>query len=550
VNSRIASPPGAVSRHRWWPFAIVAIAYAVVALQQITLPGVYMDAVNPDYMAVRLLALHTEPITAWLLPGNYLFGRAPVLISFYHGSQQFWLGLPLFWLFGTTVAGLRLAHAMFALGVLAALYALLVRSGPKPWQAALACAALAIDPAFSYAFRTQSYITLAPAAWLFLALYCLRRAADGGAQRRRWLLGSGALYGLAVVGYFIYAFFLPVMLAALYWSRPARASDGERPRVEWAAWIAGAVVGSIAYPVGYALAIHQLGGWPEAWAYFQQTQKALNAFSEQALFVERVAHVWRMFESVVGNWFAHTLMFGEYATVPGTAAKIAVLAAGPFALWLYAEMRHCASAPLRVLIALPVAYCAVALIFGTRLSGHHFMVLLPIAYAALAVGLHALGGAPPRRVGLAAFAVPFALLAALNVAGQVQEGVRLHETRGAGLYSDAINQLAANLDALDPKPFVYFPDWGLSMPVAFLTGGRVGMDSLEDYAGARRKLCAGQDVALALVTGDRRARIEAWRQQLRWDAPTIQVYRQGDGRVVFEVATFNGRSGAPGCAGS
>ncbi len=547
MNSRTYLPPPASPRHGWWPFAIVAIAYGVVALQQITLPGVYMDAVNPDYMAVRLLSRHTEPITAWLLPGNYLFGRAPILISFYHGSQQFWLGLPLFWLFGTTVAGLRLAHALFALGVLAALYAFLLRSGPKPWQAALACAALAIDPAFSYAFRTQSYITLAPAAWLFLSVYCVQRAADGGVRRGRWLFGSGVLYGLAVVGYFIYAFFLPALLAALYWYRPAQAREAARPRAPWMAWCAGVAVGGVWYVIGYALAIRELGGLSGAWEYFQQTQKALNAFSEQASFVERLAHVWRMIEAVGGNWFAHTLMFGEHAIVPGAAFKIALLAAGPFVLWLSAEVRGRATAPLRALVALPVSYCAVALIFGTRLSGHHFMVLLPIAYAGLAVGLHALGG-PAWRLSPAMLAVPLALLAALNVAGQVQEGARLHEARGVGLYSDAINQLATDLDAMNPKPFVYFPDWGLSMPVAFLTGGRVGMDSLEDYAAARRRLCEGRDVALAVVTGDRSARIAAWHEQLNWDAPTVQAYRQADGKVVFEVAKFGGRVGAPGCA--
>ena len=114
---------------RWWPFAIVAVAYGVVALQQIHLPGVYMDAVNPDYMAVRLLNRRHEQVLPWLLPGNYLDGRYPILISFYHGSQQMWLGLPFFWLFGTTVTGLRLTHAMFALGVLAAMYAFLGRNG-------------------------------------------------------------------------------------------------------------------------------------------------------------------------------------------------------------------------------------------------------------------------------------------------------------------------------------------------------------------------------------------------------------------------------------
>ena len=184
-----------------------------------------MDAVNPDYLAVRLLHRGTEPIGAWLLPGNYLFGRAPILIAFYHGSLTTWFGLPVFWLFGTTVTGLRITHALFGFAVLASLYALLARGGAKPWQAALACGALALDPGFTYAFRTQSYITLAPAALLFLSLYSLQRAADS-AVRNRWLFFAGWSYGLAVVGYFIYAFFLPALVMAALWWTPAGVRRG------------------------------------------------------------------------------------------------------------------------------------------------------------------------------------------------------------------------------------------------------------------------------------------------------------------------------------
>ena len=50
----------------WWPFVLVAVVYAIAVAQNIGLPGVYMDAVNPDYLAVRLLHRHTEPIAAWM----------------------------------------------------------------------------------------------------------------------------------------------------------------------------------------------------------------------------------------------------------------------------------------------------------------------------------------------------------------------------------------------------------------------------------------------------------------------------------------------------
>jgi precorrin-6B methylase 2 len=121
--------------------------------------------------------------------------------------------------------------------------------------------------------------------------------------------------------------------------------------------------------------------------------------------------------------------------------------------------------------------------------------------------------------------------------------------RGVGLYSDAINRFAADLAAGPRRTFAYLPDWGLLMPVALLTGGRVGVDSLPSYAAGTRILCEGRDVVVAIVTGDRAARIAQWQRELRWEAPDVVPYRQADGTVVFEAATFRGRRDAPECKG-
>ena len=176
------------------------------------------------------------------------------------------------------------------------------------------------------------------------------------------------------------------------------------------------------------------------------------------------------------------------------------------------------------------------------------MVLQPLAYGAFALGLTALARTPRiGRTAAAVAALPIAALIALNIGGQVKEAMRLQEVRGAGLYSDAINRLAADLLARERRPFAYFPDWGLSMPVAFLTGGRVGIDTIDNHEAANRMLCADRDVVVAVVDDDRSARIDAWQRALGWDAPTVDVYRQADGKVVFLVATFRGRRDGPGC---
>jgi hypothetical protein len=543
--SPISAPPRSRGWSSWLWFACVALVYAGVATWQIDLPGVYMDAVNPDYLAVKLLNPQHEPIVAWVLQGNYLLGdRVPILIALYHGSQTFWFGLPLFWLFGTTVEGLRLAHAVFGLVVLGGVFYLLRRARIAPMIAAAACIALAVDPSFVYAFRTQSYITLAPLAWMLFAVGLLFHVGTTASPRWMW---SGVLAGFAVSGYFIHAFFLPVVVVAMF----VFARIDRNPwRARWR-WIAGLAIGGSSYMLGYILLARKMGGIGGFLKYFEQEQASLHAFASPLTLAQRADHALRMVLAVVTDAWHHAMMFGEWIGVPWSAAKVVLLLGLPALGWIVAELRRTASSELRVVALMPLSFFVVALVFGDRLGGHHFIVVVPLLYVAVVLAVRdALvpTGNVPRELALACAAL-FLMALGINVAGQVAEGRRLAETGGVGLMSDAINRLAADLNAEPRKPFMYFPDWGLSLPVVFLTRGTVGTDSIEDYRRARDMLCNGRDIGVALVD-DRAQRTQAWTHALRWDAPEIKAYRQRDGTIVFERLTYRGRAGDPRCSGT
>lgn len=530
-------------------FAIVAAGWAFCATRAIELPGVFMDAVNPDYLVVRVFTWHREPMAAWVLPGNHLLGaRFPVLTSPYHGTQHFWLGLPLFWLLGTTVESLRVVHALFGLGVLAALYALLASAGVRPWLATLATGALAVDPVFLFAFRTQSYITMSPAAWLLLSLVFLLRA-ERDSPSRRAMLACGFFAGLAVQGYFVYAFFLPSIVGGIWlWSR-ARAGTAQAWR-DLGRFGAGLLVGVAGYVVGYALIAREEGGLGALARYVAEQQRAIGAFASPMTLAERIRFVEWMIVGVFGNGYHHSLMFGEEGyRLPWTAARLILLVGAPLVLLAAAWWLRAATPLLRLVAALAPGFCAFALAFGDRLGGHHFTSLLPLGYAGLALGIHAAASASPRT-RLAAYPsalAAFALLVAVNVQGRREEMATLVATRGVGLFSDAVNRLPADLMARSPRPFVFFPDWGLALPFAYLTRASVPSTSDGTPEMGRRLLCAGRDVSIALIDGDRAARREEWRAALAWDAPVVEPYRQADGRVVFELVTFKGRAGAASC---
>jgi len=528
-----------------FPLAVVGVllVYALAATQQITLPGVYMDAVNPDYLVAKVLnRAHAEPLIAWVLPGNYVANRFPILVSLYHGMQQFWLALPLYAVFGMSVPGVRLTHLVFAMGVLVCMLVLLRRARLPLWIAVLCGCALAVDPAFIFAFRTQSYITMSPVAWLLVSIALLAGTETADAWRARRWIASGVCFGFAVLGYFVYAFYLPAMLLWVVLRRPQSAGPARRARLSAAlAWLCGVGFGCAYYVLGYALVARKVGGGLSGFlAYLHESSTRLGAFPTTLSFGERVGAAASFVESVFTNDWHHRLMFGVPEPPGFDAPKMAVLVALPMLLLAYAEWRRQSTPLLRLAIALPISFFAISLLFGNRLGGHHYMSFLPLSYVALALGLVAArpGTPPSRAVASGVALLCFGAIAAINVGATQREFANLERTGGVGLYSDAVNRLAADVAALPAKPLVYFPDWGLALPVILISGGSVPASAFVDAEEARRRLCGGRDIAIAIVGDDRSGRFASWARDFDWGPPRVTTYAQRDGAMVAQLGIF------------
>src|SRR5262245_39192241 len=184
-----------------WPFLVAALFFVINASAAIDVPGVYMDAVNPDYMVVRLLNPAAKDLAVWILPGQLVFGKLPILAQLYQGALTYIFGLPFYLLFGTDLLGIRIAEIGFGLFVLLGVWLFFRAFDGRSWVAALGTGALAIDPAFVISFRTQAYIALLPLG-LLLASVAVSRLDPTAARRKAGLtlLGSGALAGLAFFG--------------------------------------------------------------------------------------------------------------------------------------------------------------------------------------------------------------------------------------------------------------------------------------------------------------------------------------------------------------
>ena len=146
---------------------ILLLVFSIGVLRNIHLPGLFFDAVNPDYLAAKILAGNTyiSHFPPW---DNF-----PILGNYYHGQMHTYFGLVFFKIFGFSVFSLRIAQAIFGFGILLISNSILSKiTGSRVLSLAI-ISLLALDPAFIFAFRTQNYITLSPLLFLLISLYLL-----------------------------------------------------------------------------------------------------------------------------------------------------------------------------------------------------------------------------------------------------------------------------------------------------------------------------------------------------------------------------------------
>jgi hypothetical protein len=558
--------PFALRNALWLGLALLVLAAGVAA--QIEQPGLYFDEVYVDYMVVPLVHPHSVELPAkfWLPPGNYLFGRFPLLVQLYHGALPLYLGLPLYALLGTEVAAVRIVHGLFAAAVLTLLWSLMRRANVPAWIAGLAAIALALDPAFLFAFRTQYYVLLVPLIPLLLGAVLAERARAAASSRaRRWMMaGSGLLAGLACYGYFIY-FALAPALAWLALRRSDAAGDRWPTRM---AWMAGFAIGVAPYPIGLLLIVLAQGGLDAALAWARAYLAGLNSGMQFGGLLERLPYFFvqlsRMLtaEALTLDIFGiRTIAADGLASLPqGTpvgqtgawirlAGMIALaVGAAPFAL-----RDRAGSAAIRFVLLCFAGLFVLALVFGKRLLPHHFMPAVPLLYALAAIGGAALcrravregssaARGPLRGVALAVGAT-LLMIGALNSVNRQAVFDRLAADDATWMFHPNVSRFAQAARAQSSPAYYFFPDWGLFTSFAMITRGAIPFWTEFIAARARANLCAGRDVVLVSTRPGQDARVGPWTDEIGWAAPRFEKFRQKDGRRIFIAVRWVARQG-------
>jgi hypothetical protein len=439
------------------------LAFVGLVLIHSDLPGIYMDGANPDFMAAQWLHHGHNPGAG--IPSKIF----PILGSLYHGLQNAYLGLPFFAIGGFSVTSLRLEQAVFGVILLVALYHLSRRLTGSGGLAMLASVGLATELAFTASFRTQFYIVMGGAAWLFVAMLLALPPDDRSRIVKRRVFWSGVFLGLASYGYFVLAFFAPAMVVLVAISTPRR---------QWGSWVLGAAVGVSPFLLGYLSLLAKKHGVEPTLEFLRGMLGQLKPFDAAGVSVGRLQYAWELVRLATSDAANEGMIFGESTSGVWADTKVWILASSIAVLLVFAVVdlvRKDAPLVPALPALMPLSFIAVSTLFGQRLWAHHFSVLVPFVYLLFALTLHRLLAAldlADRRAQVFV-GVSIAALVGGNLGQQASFHQKLIATGGRGRSTDMLTQLAVEARQVPGHVAYIFPEWGFFTSFSFLTGNRV-----------------------------------------------------------------------------
>lgn len=289
---------------------VLLLFYAIISAIFMKYPGLYMDAVNPDYLALHIASPDLVP--AWIYSDNILEAvftgqmyHYPIMNSLYGIATPAYL----FWIwsriFGASVISLRCIHILYGCGVVYFFYRFIKSLFEKNAKSIAAITAIfAFSPMMIFVWRTQYYLQIFPMLTFLPAFTILINEMKSEEISYKKIFFANILFGFSAAGYFVFSFYyFPVFLfEALYFFKKQRSVSkciliGE----------GGFFVGWIPFVYGHVsiICISGLNGW------INQLKGLSTAYGLGSNSENRIAHVISIISDLFGGSKELAVIFGQ-----------------------------------------------------------------------------------------------------------------------------------------------------------------------------------------------------------------------------------------------
>ena len=528
---------------RYWALLLISLfIYLVLALYQLTLPGLHYDEAFEAVPAIQLLK--NRPVTAFRESVIHLLGREfPLTTQDYIGALNTYGVLPFLAVGGINTTSLRVYSVLIGLLTLILVYELSADLARQPAAGAVAVAWLAVNPTFIFWSRQGVFVTAiaaaigAGAAWSWLRWW--------RSKRYRFALLGAFLFGLGLYAKLLFVWLIGalfgtyILVATVTWWRrtasPGKPSALFRHLLPLSGWqIIGLLLAGMAgcWPlIVYNL---QTGGTFKSIA--ENTTVSYYGVNNADLFTNLTTRTEQLVTLLNGG---HLWYLGDIYTNPLAVALfgLAFLAS----LWLVIKTKRVTGLIPYLIIILVVGQSIVTV---SALWITHYALLM--VWPAIALGVTWAGMSQTLRSRPQARPILIGLVILL-IMTQAGNSFRYHQalqiSGGLGTHSDAIYDLASWLEKQEAVPVIGM-DWGLAAPITFLTAGRVTPVESFGYA------WAGNDQFAATIT----PHLSPQAAIFLWRAPDEIIFdRSREFKALYHpldmeetiLAAFYERSGRP-----
>ena len=437
----------------------------VLGWQNLSSPGLFYDEAIYGGLPKDFLTGNAGPHMPGVSTTEIFGGPFPIFVQPYLGALKCWLLIPIFKIFGSTLAVLRAANLFFSATALL-IFMLWTRRLLGLVEALLAGLLLALDPAFFF-LGVLDWGSLLPSllcrfAGFFLVLLAWRR------QQACWALAAGVVLGLGFFNKIDFGVLLAgtALAAACVYSKSFIALFRSRPRIILSAML-GFLIGA-----GPVLAIFRV---------ILHTVFSKNAPHNPGELVEKLHTLRAMYD---GSYFYRLMdvggVFDKMYQAPSpvwTPFGIVVVIA---ALVLLADVIFSAKEnPARrtkIFLLLSAAFVTLGvLILPGAVRIHHTTLVYPFPHLLIAAAGAALWQHPwkmfvRRRIACGLLAAWLLLLVASQFSAIARTQRLIRETGGRGWWSNALVEFS-NEAKKRPGLVVSSLDWGFNEQLEFLADG-------------------------------------------------------------------------------
>ena len=458
----------------------IILLYFIISIILVEFPGLYMDAVNPDYISVHLknpgkiqVWVYNDNIIASLLGKNWNY---PLLNSLYGINLPAYICSLTGTLIGNGLMNIRFTHILYGILEILAIYYFMIKC-TKSKKISLICSLyLALEPSFIFAQRTQYYLQLFPVIFFGIGLGCINKIDFNKNNNIKKIILLSILFGISASCYFVFAFYYAAIIITFLIYLGLNKKNIKNIFCS----ILGFIIGYI--PFLYAHLSLLINNGIHGYINLLKSLDTYGITSGQTGIFSRVYDVIKeviLLEN--GNTIIKTIT-GKNVTLGYSYIVFYLFLFVLFLISLYQVIKQLKISKRKInnitlsqliIIIIIIIHGLLGIVVGESLEYQHYVMLIPLFYSLIFITIFQILKNGINKKCKFTICLILLIIFISNIINIYSGYKRIDENNGIDYYSSSINDMGSYLKTnASNNDLIICPQWGYLMGLSVITDGK------------------------------------------------------------------------------